>query len=278
MASFMEKLESASLDNRSLLCVGLDPDPRQMPVSDLFEFNRDIIDATVDLVCAYKPNLSFYEAQGIPGLEALKRTVEYIHSTAARVPVIGDAKRGELGPSAESYAKAMFDVWGFDAITANAWGGRESLQPFFDREDKGVFVWCRSSNNGAGDIQDLPVATRDGQRPVFELLAEMALGWNGNGNVGLVIGATYPLEMKKVRDGCPDMPFLIPGVGAQGGALEESVRCGANSDGRMAIVSSSRGVLYASGGSDYAQAARQAALELREQMNAVLEQEGKGWS
>jgi len=278
LASFMEKLESASLANRSLLCVGLDPDPRQMPVSDLFEFNRDIIDTTADLVCAYKPNLSFYEAQGIPGLEALKRTVEYIHSTAAGVPVIGDAKRGELGPSAESYAKAMFDVWGFDAITANAWGGRESLQPFFDREDKGVFVWCRSSNNGAGDIQDLPVATRDGQRPVFELLAEMALGWNGNGNVGLVIGATYPLEMKRVRDGCPDIPFLIPGVGAQGGALEESVLYGTNSDGRMAIVSSSRGVLYTSGGSDYAQAARQAALELREQMNAVLEQEGKGWS
>ena len=241
-------------------------------------FNRAIIDATLDLVCAYKPNLSFYEAQGIPGLEALKRTVEYIHSAAGEVPVIGDAKRGDLGPSCESYAKAMFDVWRFDAITSSAWGGRESIQPFLDRQDKGVFVWCRSSNSTAGDIQDLSVTSNGTQRPVFELLAELAQGWNGNGNVGLVVGATYPEDLKKLRVGCPDMPFLIPGVGAQGGALEESVRWGVNSAGRMAIVNSSRGILYASAGADYPQAARQAALELRDQMNAVLEQEGKGWS
>ncbi len=278
MASFMEKLESASLSNRSLLCVGLDPDPRQMPVSDLFEFNRAIIDATMDLVCAYKPNVSFYEAQGFPGLEALKQTIEYIHSASDGVPVIGDAKRGDLGPSAESYAKAMFEVWEFDAITATAWGGRESLQPFFDCKDKGVFVWCRSSNSSAGDIQDLPVASNGTQRPVFELLADMAQGWNGNGNVGLVVGATYPEDLNKLRAMCPDMPFLIPGVGAQGGALEESVRCGVNAAGRMAIVSSSRGILYASAGADYPEAARQAALDVRDQMNAVLEQEGKGWS
>lgn len=276
--SFVEKLESASQTNRSLLCVGLDPDPRHMPVSDLFDFNRAIIDATLDLVCAYKPNLSFYEAQGIPGLEALGNTIQYINSADHRIPVIGDAKRGELGPSAESYAKAMFDVWGFDAVTANAWGGRESLQPFLDRRDKGIFIWCRSSNKTAGDIQDLPVGSNGNQRPVFEVLAEMTQGWNSNGNVGLVVGATYPQELKKVRAACPGMPLLIPGVGAQGGDLEESVRCGTNSAGRMAVVSSSRGILYASAGADYPQAARQAALELREQMNTVLEQEDKGWS
>lgn len=274
----MEKLESASLANRSLLCVGLDPDPRHMPVPDLFDFNRAIIDATLDLVCAYKPNVSFYEAQGIPGLESLKRTVEYIHTASVGVPVIGDAKRGDLGPSCESYAKAMFDVWEFDAITTSAWGGRESIQPFLDRRDKGVFVWCRSSNSSAGDIQDLPVATDGGQRPVFQMLADLAQEWNENGNVGLVVGATYPEDLKKLRAGCPDMPFLIPGVGAQGGALGESVRYGASSAGRMAIVNSSRGILYASTDSDYPQAARQAALDLRDQMNAALEQEGKGWS
>ncbi len=241
MASFVEKLEAACSANRSLLCVGLDPDPRHMPVSDVFEFNRAIIDATLDLVCAYKPNLSFYEAQGIPGLQALKETVEYIGSTGAGIPVIGDAKRGELGPSAESYAKAMFDVWGFDAITANAWGGRGSLQPFLDHKEKGIFVWCRSSNDTAGDIQDLPVGSNGRQRPVFEVLAEKTQSWNDNGNLGLVVGATYPQEMRRVRDACPDMPFLIPGVGAQGGDLEESVRLGTNAAGRMAIVSSSRG-------------------------------------
>ena len=278
MASFVEKLEAACSANRSLLCVGLDPDPGHMPVSDVFEFNRAIIDATLDLVCAYKPNLSFYEAQGIPGLEALRSTVQYISSADGKIPVIGDAKRGDLGPSAESYAKAMFDVWGFDAITANAWGGRGSLQPFLDRRDKGVFIWCRSSNETAGDIQDLPVGANGRQRPVFEVLAEKTQSWNDNGNLGLVVGATYPQEMRRVRDACPDMPFLIPGVGAQGGDLEESVRLGTNAAGRMAIVSSSRGVLYASKESDYPQAARRAALELREQMNAVLEQEGKGWS
>ena len=276
--SFVEKLESASQTNRSLLCVGLDPDPRHMPVSDLFDFNRAIIDATLDLVCAYKPNLSFYEAQGIPGLEALGNTIQYINSADHGIPVIGDAKRGELGPSAESYAKAMFDVWGFDAVTANAWGGRESLQPFLDRRDKGIFIWCRSSNKTAGDIQDLPVGSNGNQRPVFEVLAEMTQGWNSNGNVGLVVGATYPQELKKVRAACPGMPLLIPGVGAQGGDLEESVRWGTNAAGRMAVVSSSRGILYASAGADYPQAARQAALELREQMNTVLEQEDKGWS
>ena len=278
MVAFVQRLEAASEANRSLLCVGLDPDPKRMPVSDVFEFNRGIIDATLDLVCTYKPNMAFYEALGIPGLEALQRTVQYIRSAAPNIPVIADAKRGDLGPSAESYAKALFEVWDFDAVTANAWGGRDSIQPFFEHQDKGVFIWCRSSNATAADIQDLVVGPPGQEHFVFEALAEKVSEWNIHGNMGLVVGATYPQELELVRGRCPDMPILIPGIGAQGGDLEESVRLGSNSKGRMAVISSSRGVLYASSGADFPQAARAAAMDLRDKMNLVLDQGGRGWS
>ena len=276
MTTFRDKLDAACRANRSLLCVGLDPDPQRMPGPDVFRFNRAIVDATADLVCAYKPNLAFYEALGLSGLEALQRTVEHVRSQAPGVVIIGDAKRGDIGPSAQAYARALFQVWGFDAATANAYGGGDTLQPFLQWQGRGVFIWCRSSNPGAADIQDLR-AGGDGA-PVYQEMAARAREWAANGSLGLVLGATYPQELKRVRALCPEMPFLIPGVGAQGGALAEAVAGGVDANGRNAVVNSSRGVLYASQGQDFAQAARREAMRLRDEMNDVLTREGVGWS
>ena len=277
MAVFLSRLERACEANRSLLCVGLDPDPPRMPVADVFEFNRAIVDATMDLVCAYKPNFAFYEAIGLPGLEALARTVEYIHSVAPNVIVIGDVKRGDIGPSGEAYANAAFDVWGFDAVTINPWGGFDSAAPFLRRADRGVFVWCRGSNPSSADLQDLTVDNGQGRLPVYQHLAQSCKAWNTAGNVGLVVGATYPQQLEEVRRVCSEMPILIPGIGAQGGDLETAVRTGTDIHGRLAIVNSSRGVIYASAGTDFAESARAEAAKLREGINQALVSEGKGW-
>lgn len=286
MPTFLEKLEMACSSGRSLLCVGLDVDPAQMPVADVFEFNQAIIDATADLVCAYKPNLAFYEALGIPGLKALQRTVEYIRRVAPHPCIIGDAKRGDIGPSGQAYARAMFQVWDFDAVTANAWGGEDTLEPFLADEARGVFIWCRSSNPGASDFQDLTVVrtgskpastTPQGQVPLYQHLAMAARAWNRKGNVGLVVGATYLEQLAAVRRICPEMPLLIPGIGLQGGDLEASIRLGTDTRGRLAIINSSRSIIYASSGADFAQAARREAVRLRDAINQTLESEGKGW-
>ncbi len=275
--SFLARLERACELNQSLVCVGLDPDPGRMPVADAFEFNRAIIDATADQVCAYKPNTAFYEALGLPGLEALARTVEHIHRVAPQVIVIGDAKRGDVGPSGRAYARAMFEVWGFDAVTVNAWGGLDSVAPFLEDGGHGVFVWCRGSNPGSADLQDLTVDTPQGRLPLYQHLAQSCGRWNRAGNIGLVVGATYPDQLDAIRGICPEMPFLIPGVGAQGGDLEAAVRLGTDHRGRLAIVNSSRSVIYASGGPDYADAAWKEARRLRGAINQVLADEGKGW-
>ena len=275
MSTFNAKLQAACQANRSLLCVGLDPDPRRMPVADVFEFNRTIIDATSDLVCAYKPNLAFYEALGLGGLEALQKTVDHIRRRSPGVPIIGDAKRGDVGSTAEAYAKALFESWGFDATTVNAYGGRDTVEPFLSYRGNGVFIWCRSSNPGAGDLQDLREVEGG---TVYEAMATKAKGWSSSGNLGLVVGATYPQELSKLRELCPDMIFLVPGVGAQGGDLEAAVLAGVDREGRRAIINSSRQVLYASNGPDYAQAARLQATRLREAINGALEQGGMGWS
>ena len=289
MAQFLARLEQASQATQSLVCIGLDPDPSRMPVADVFEFNRAIVDATWDLVCAYKPNAAFYEALGLPGLDAMARTVAYIHETAPQAVVIGDVKRGDIGPSGQAYAKASFDVWGFDAVTVNAWGGLDSIAPFIDynressqessRENSGlgVFVWCRGSNPGSADLQDLMVDTREEPMPVYQRLAEACKTWNKLGNVGLVVGATYPEQLEAVRKICPDMPILIPGVGAQGGDLEASVRLGTDHRGRLAVISSSRGIIYASGGADFAEQARNETERLRLEINQILTAEGWGW-
>ncbi len=275
--TFLARLERACEVSQSLLCVGLDPDPMQMAVADTLMFNKAIVDATADLVCAYKPNAAFYEALGIPGLEALGRTVEYIREAAPQAVVIGDAKRGDVGPSAEAYARAAFDAWGFDAVTVNAWGGEDSVAPFLAYEERGVFVWCRGSNPGSAELQDMTVETPAGPRPLYQHLAGLCRDWNTNGNLGLVVGATSPQQLEEVRRTCPEMPLLIPGVGAQGGDLEAAVRAGTDSRGRLAVINSSRGIIYASTGPDYADAARREAEALRGRINQVLTQDGKGW-
>jgi orotidine-5'-phosphate decarboxylase len=265
---FAEKLARASRKNRSLLCIGLDPDPALMPEGlGIFYFNRAIIEATYDLVCAYKPNIAFYEAFGPDGLAALKMTRECI---PADIPIIIDAKRGDIGNTARAYARALFDEFGFDAATVSPYLGLDSLEPFIERRDKGVFVLCRTSNAGAGDFQSLPCRTQDGEKMLFEVVAEKAASWNRYGNVGLVVGATYPEELKLIRQRYPDILLLIPGVGAQGGELSLAVSYGADAGRCRTIINSSRQILYVSKGPDFAAAARNAAIAMRERMNLVI--------
>lgn len=280
MESFLERLDAICQKNESLLCVGLDPDPRQMPDSfkDVASFNKAIVDATHDLVCAFKPNLAFYEALGIPGFEALKATVEYIRQKAPGVVIIADAKRGDVGNTAEAYARAMFETWCFDAATVNTYGGLDTLQPFMRYPGRCILLWCRSSNPGAGDLQDLKVGSNGRDVPLYQHVAWLSTKLGGQTQVGLVVGATYPREMEIVRRVCPSAPILVPGIGAQRGGLQASVSNGVDARGRRAIFSSSRQVIYASRGSDFAQKARDAAMRIKEQINAVLAREGKGWS
>ena len=277
MTNYIDRLDQACQANQSLLCVGLDVDPQRMPVADPLEFNQAIIDATAGLVCAYKPNLAFYEALGLPGLKALEGTVEYIRRNAPLAVIIGDAKRGDIGPSGVAYAKAMFQVWDFDVVTVNAWGGQDTVAPFLEDPDRGVFIWCRGSNPGSADLQDLIVDGAKGAVPLYSHLARAVASWNQKGNVGLVMGATNPEQLADVRSICPDMPLLIPGVGAQGGDLADAIRLGTDEKGRRALINSSRGIIYASSGSDFAEAAAWEAANLRNSINLVLEAEGKGW-
>jgi orotidine-5'-phosphate decarboxylase len=267
--NFLEKLGEASRQNRSLLCVGLDPDPSLMPASiGIFEFNKAIIHATADLVCAYKPNIAFYEALGSLGLDALKRTRDYIPEN---VPVIIDAKRGDIGNTAQAYAKSLFDDYKCDAATVNPYLGYDALEPFIRYRDRGVFVLCRTSNAGAADFQSLQFGVKDGPKMLFEIVAEKVNEWNKYGNLGLVVGATYPGELKQIRHRYPEMPLLIPGVGAQGGDLARVVNYGVDAARRKTIINSSRQILYASKGKDFAVAAGRAARELRDKINYYLD-------
>jgi orotidine-5'-phosphate decarboxylase len=261
---FTAKLAGAVHRNDSLLCVGLDPDPSLMAIPDVARFNREIIAATSDLVCAYKPNIAFYEALGRAGWDALEATVAAIPT---HVPVIIDAKRGDIGNTAAAYARAILDGLGADALTVNCYGGADSLEPFLERADKGVIVWCRSSNPGAGDFQDLEVTYAGRVMPLWQSVALQARQWNSRGNVGIVVGATYPKQLAEARSLCPEMPILVPGIGAQEGALADAVRAGVDGEAAGIIVSASRGVTYASKSADFAEAARAAALKLRDEIN-----------
>ena len=272
MAAFVDKLRRASRANDSLLCIGLDPDPDRLPDGvSTADFNRAVIEATSDLVCAYKPNIAFYEQSGIEGLRALEATVAAVPSG---IPVIVDAKRGDIGSTAQAYARALFDTWGFDAATVNPYLGRDSLDPFLERGDKGVLIVCRTSNLGSSDLQALLTTGESGAAmPLYQRVALLALEWNTRGNVGLVVGATQPDELRWVRERCPSMPLLIPGVGAQGGDVAAAVRGGVDANGELAIISSSREVLYAfqddvAGG--FAEAARRAAVRARDRMREAL--------
>jgi orotidine-5'-phosphate decarboxylase len=263
--NFLEKLSDATERNNSLLCIGLDPNPELMPAkTSVFRFNKAIIEATCDLVCAYKLNLAFYEALGHEGLEAMKRTVKHIPDN---IPVIGDAKRGDIGNTSRAYARAIFEVFNFDAATVSPYLGFDSVEPFIEYWDRGVFILCRTSNPGAVDFQNLPLQLKRKRLPLFEIVALRAAQWNKQGNIGLVVGATYPKELKLIRKNHPDMPLLIPGIGAQGGDLASAVGYGVDKRGRNALISSSRQIIYASKANDFAEAACQVASSLREQIN-----------
>jgi uridine monophosphate synthetase len=254
---FYRWLEETARRNDSLLCVGLDPRPESLAQGDdLFRFNQRIIDGTKDLVCAYKPNFAFYESAGPAGLEALSRTVAYIHETAG-VPVILDAKRGDIGSTAEAYARAAFEVWGADALTVNPYLGSDSVEPFTAYAERGVFLLCHTSNPGATDLQALPCP----DRPLYEVVAEKGSAWG----TGLVVGATYPEALARIRALAPEAWILLPGVGAQGGDLEAALAAGLRADGLGVVVNASRGVIYAPD-------PRQAAGALRQQIQAARSQ------
>lgn len=266
--NFIEKLKNAVHKNSSLLCVGLDPDPALMPEGvSVSEFNKAIIEATADLVCAYKLNLAFYQVLGVAGIETLKQT---IRSVPEDIPVIGDAKFGDIGNTAKFHAKTIFATFNFDAATVNPYLGLDSIEPFIQYRDKGVFILCRTSNRGAADFQDLRCQVEGGTRPLFELVAAKAKQWDTHGNIGLVVGATYPEELRLIRQSYPDMPLLIPGVGAQGGDLALVIRYGIDSKGERTIINSSRQILYASPEKDFAEAARRTASALRGQISHHL--------
>lgn len=266
--TFIESLSTAWRRNDSLVCVGLDPEPSRFPggvardEEGVFEFCRSIVDATADLVCCFKPQIAHFAAVGAE--RALQQLIAHVHERHPGTPVILDAKRGDIGSTAQMYASEAFDRYGADAVTVNPYLGRDAVQPFLDRADRGVVVLCRTSNPGAGDFQDLDV---DG-RPLYQHVAARVVGeWNANGNCLLVTGATYPEQLAQVRGIVGDLPLLVPGIGTQGGDLEAVLRHGLSSDGAGLLISSSRAILYASSGEDFADAARRAAQRLRDDVN-----------
>ena len=275
MTTFISLLAELWQKN-TFVCVGLDSDYQQLPETvkqgkgveeALFVFNRAIIDATHDLVCAYKPNSAFYEARGDSGLRALIRTVQYIKEVYPSIPVILDAKRADIGNTNLGYVQAAFDIIGADAITVHSYLGKEALAPFLARAEKGIIVLAKTSNPGAGEFQDLLVGPA--QEPLYQVVARhVAEQWNANGNCGIVIGATYPQDLQQARAIVGDMPILIPGIGTQGGAVGATVAAGKDSRGQGMIINASRGIIFASHGSDFAQAARAATEHLRDEINS----------
>lgn len=256
--NFQEKLDKAIFKNNSLVCVGLDPDPTKLKKGQSqFEFNKNIIDQTADLVCSFKPQFAFYAAANLNGLKDLKKTIDYIHKNYSQIPVILDAKRGDIGHTSQMYAQEVFDVFGADAVTVNPYCGFDSLEPFFKRSERGIYVICRTSNPSAGDFQDLMI----GNEPLYVKVAKQIISWNGNyPNVSLEIGATWPDEIGVLRKLTKKIPFLIAGIGVQGGDLQNTLKNGLRKDGRGLIISSSRGIIYA-------QDPKLAAQKLKDEIN-----------
>jgi orotidine-5'-phosphate decarboxylase len=268
MRGFIDRLQDRWLHADTLVCVGLDPEPAKFPArfahdpDAIFNFCRDIIDATAPYVCAFKPQIAHFAAAHAE--EALRMLIMHIGFRYPGIPVILDSKRGDIGSTAQHYASEAFERYAADAVTVNPYLGRDSVQPFLDRTDKGVVILCRTSNPGAGDLQDMVV----GGRPLYQHVAEkIARDWNDNGNCALVVGATWPDQLREVRALVGNVPFLVPGIGAQGGDVEAVVRNAKTADGNGLIVSSSRAILYASNGDDYAEAAASAARALRDEIN-----------
>jgi len=270
---FLELLQGASRRNDSMLCVGLDPDPARFPAAlqgdarRIYDFCAAIVDATADLVCAFKPQIAYFAAQRAE--DQLDRLMQHIRCNAPHVPVILDAKRGDIGSTAEQYAREAFERYGADAVTLSPFMGQDSVEPYLRYPGNGAFLLCRTSNPGGSDLQAQRLADVPGQPLLYEHLAQLVQGpWNTNGQLGLVVGATYPAEIERVRALAPTVPLLIPGVGAQGGDVRATVRAGWRESGPI-VVNSSRAILYASGEADFAAAARAAAQSTREQLNAA---------
>jgi len=265
---FLTRLYAAAARNNSLVCVGLDPEPDRLPVSvrslpdAIFQFNRQVIDATAPWVCCYKPQFAHYAALGAE--DQLLATIRHIHEKHPGLPVILDSKRGDIGSTAEKYAQESFVRYEADAVTVNPYLGFDSVEPYLKWKDRGVIVLCRTSNPGARDFQDL----ESGGKRLYRHIAErVARDWNGAGNCMLVIGATYPQELAEIRSVVGDLPFLVPGVGAQGGDVAAAVSSGKTADGLGVVLNSSRGIIYASSGEGFAATAGVAARALRDDIN-----------
>ena len=266
--TFLKKLQNIQRAHQSLLCIGLDVDPDRIPShlassgNPVLEFNRQIIEATHDLVCAYKLNLAFYEALGEDGWRIVSETLRLI---PPQIITIGDGKRGDIGNTSERYAKALFEDFAFDSATVHPYMGYDSIEPFLRKSNRCAFVLVLTSNEGSRDFQRLTIAGK----PLYERIAQAAAKWNTRKNIGLVVGATHPDELEPIRRIAPDMPFLIPGVGKQGGDLDSAVRYGCNSNGELAIVNAGRSILFASTGKDFAKAARKEASRLQNRMARI---------
>ena len=281
MHTFHDRLTAVSERNRSLLCVGLDPEP-SFHHQTVLDFNKAIVESTIHLACAYKPNLAIYESMGCDGLTVLEDTLRFIRDLNPAMPVIGDAKRGDIGQCSLAYVRTMFDTFDFDAVTVSPYMGSDSLQPFLDHRDRGVFVLCRTSNPGGADLQELPVIDpRDHTaKPLYEVVAGMAANdWNTHGNVGLVVGATVPDQMRRIRKAAPNLLFLIPGIGPQGGDLPLAVSSAVDAQGRGFVINASRQIMYAAQTSTRTQRTspearkriEKAARKIRDDINRALE-------
>jgi orotidine-5'-phosphate decarboxylase len=278
--TFLEQLQGAERQNGSLLCVGLDPEPSKFPAgmkgdaSKIYDFCAQIVDATADLAISFKPQIAYFAAYRAE--DQLEKLMEHMRRNAPHVPVILDAKRGDIGSTAEQYAKEAFERYGADAVTLSPFMGFDSVQPYLKYHGKGAFLLCRTSNPGGDDLQNQRLASVEGQPLMYEHIAKLAQGpWNLNGQLGLVVGATYPAEIERVRSLAPTLPLLIPGVGAQGGDAVATIKAGyRQSKGATTgavIVNSSRAILYASSGDDFAQAARKEAMRTRDVLKAAAQ-------
>jgi orotidine-5'-phosphate decarboxylase len=273
LMTFIDMLQGAQRRNGSMLCVGLDPEPSRFPAAlkgdagKIFDFCARIVDATADLVIAFKPQIAYFAAHRAEA--QLEQLMEHMRRTAPEVPVILDAKRGDIGSTAEQYAKEAFERYGADAVTLSPFMGFDSVQPYLKYEGKGAFLLCRTSNPGGDDLQNQRLADVQGQPRLYEHIAKLAQGpWNTNGQLGLVVGATYPAEIEAVRKLAPNAPLLIPGVGAQGGDAVATVKAGWRADAPI-VVNSSRAILYASDGEGFAEAARREARKTRDLLEAA---------
>ena len=268
---FMTALKAAWAQRNSLLCVGLDPDPARFPAhlqgrpDAIFQFCKAIVDATADLVCCFKPQIAYFAARRAE--DQLEALIEHIHAAHPDTPVVLDAKRGDIGSTAEQYAIEAFERYRADAVTVSPYMGRDTVEPYLAYADKGVILLCRTSNAGGSDLQFLDVGGAGGEK-LYERVARLvAEEWNASGNCGLVVGATFPAEIARVRMLTGDMPLLVPGIGAQGGDIAATVTAGRTADGGGLMISSSRAILYAAGGEDFAVASRRAALATRDEIN-----------